>query len=176
MEMRLSKCVQLASVSGFVLTMAKDISVFFDESQFSAENWPNFWEDVLCSDPFKDMELGGGFRTSTRARPFKQINKPEVKEFWGSCRGSKEGHFYGRIHSMIPQQGIHGFQRVTMMKFYTTVTNGSHSYDPNQVWAYEGCVLPGGTVIVGRWWDLHGDPEDIDCLSGPFLWWNVAKS
>ena len=176
MGMKLFRFVQVISTSKVVLTVAKDITMFFDKSQFSAKNWPDGWENVLCSDPFKDTDFREGLRTSTRAKPSKQIKRPDIEEFWGSCRGSKNGHFFGRIHGMIPQQGIHGFQRITMMKFYTTVINGSHVYDPTQVWAYEGCVLPGGRIMVGRWWDARGDPADIDCLSGPFLWWNVTNS
>lgn len=78
---------------------------------------------------------------------------------------------------MTPQQGIHGFQRLTMMKFYTKRDeNGEEEYDPSQVWAFEGCVLPGGRIVVGRWWDSLSDPNVFTTQSGPFLWWNVDRS
>lgn len=62
------------------------------------------------------------------------------------------------------------------MQFYTKVENGQHVYDPNQVWAYEGCVLPGGRIIVGRWWDAVAELDNPNINSGPFIWWNVDRS
>jgi len=98
----------------------------------------------------------------------KEVKKPRVKQFWGTCRG-KSGHFFGRIHAMTPQQGIHGFQRLTMIKFYTKLDeNGQEEYDPRQVWAFEGCVLPGGRIVIGRWWDSLSDPNTFTTQSGPF--------
>ena len=78
---------------------------------------------------------------------------------------------------MQPQQGIHGFQRIVMTKFYTKIdSNGFEGYDPDQVWGYEGCVLPGGSIIVGRWWDARNDGTLMSTASGPFIWWNVDRS
>jgi hypothetical protein len=78
---------------------------------------------------------------------------------------------------MQPQQGIHGFQRIVMMKYYTKIdSNGFEAYDPDQVWGYEGCVLPGGSMIVGRWWDARNDGTLMSTASGPFIWWNVDRS
>ncbi len=63
-----------------------------------------------------------------------------------------------------------------MIKFYTKRENDEEVYDPNQVWAFEGCVLPGARIVVGRWWDSLSNPNDIGTVSGPFLWWNVDRS
>jgi hypothetical protein len=102
--------------------------------------------------------------------------KPEIKQFWGSSRGAKKSHFFGRIHSMTTQQDFHGFQRMVLMKYYTQKVNGVDVYDPNQIYAYEGCIFPGGRLIVGRWWDARNDPTNITCASGPFIWWNIEGS
>ena len=59
-----------------------------------------------------------------------------------------------------------------MMQFYTT--NGE--YDPTEAWGYEGCVLPGGNIIVGRWWDANENVDSVDVYSGPFMFWNVDRS
>lgn len=62
-----------------------------------------------------------------------------------------------------------------MMKYY--VEDGHDTTDPaaalpDSIWAYEGVVLPGGKIILGRWWHpLHGDDEEM--YSGPFILWNV---
>lgn len=124
--------------------------------------WPAHWELILSGNPYKDVKNG---------------NQPEVKTLWGSCTGSKAGHFFGCLQPMPPQQGVHGFQRFTFMKFYTKLDeNKQPVYDPNQVWAYEGCVLPGGKIIIGRWFDHSRAPDDVSRSSGPFIWWNVEES
>jgi hypothetical protein len=59
-----------------------------------------------------------------------------------------------------------------MMKFYTV----HGAYDPAETWGYEGCVLPGGRIIVGRWWEANVDIDSPDLYSGPFMFWNVDRS
>ena len=39
-------------------------------------------------------------------------------------------------------------------------------------WCYEGVVLPGGKIILGRWWQPLEEGEEMRCL-GPFIFWNV---
>ena len=41
-------------------------------------------------------------------------------------------------------------------------------------WAYEGVVLPGGMIMLGRWWSPMDDTGYKRCL-GPFIFWNVDK-
>jgi hypothetical protein len=55
----------------------------------------------------------------------------------------------GWLNPLPPQGGIPGWQRITFMKHF------SQDYEhPNEdnLWAYEGVVLPGGRIILGRWW------------------------
>lgn len=61
------------------------------------------------------------------------------------------------------------------MKYYTKLEAGEYVYDPSQVYAYEGCVLPGGRIIIGRWWNARADPNDKATSAGPFIWWNVVQ-
>lgn len=42
-------------------------------------------------------------------------------------------------------------------------------------WAYEGVVLPGGKIILGRWWSPMQDLEEINCI-GPFIFWEVDEA
>ncbi|KAF8867301.1 hypothetical protein BDZ45DRAFT_577391, partial [Acephala macrosclerotiorum] len=159
----------------------QDMAFFFDDEEHSNCKWPKRWEDILRSDPFKGLNTthASSRRSSprgSRTRNESESQRPEIKQFWGSTRGAKQGHFFGRLHALVPQAGIHGYQRLTMMQFYTKVENGQHVYDPNQVWAYEGCVLPGGRIIVGRWWDAVADLDNPNINSGPFIWWNVDRS
>jgi hypothetical protein len=152
------------------------MTFFFDEGKSASFEWPEKWEQIVNSNPFLQVTSRQSKRSSPRGEKTKEAKKPQVKQFWGTCRG-KRGHFFGRIHAMTPQQGIHGFQRLTMMKFYTKRDeNGEEEYDPSQVWAFEGCVLPGGRIVVGRWWDSLSNPNVFTTQSGPFLWWNVDRS
>ena len=41
-------------------------------------------------------------------------------------------------------------------------------------WAYEGVVLPGGMIMLGRWWSPMDDTGFKRCM-GPFIFWNVDK-
>ncbi|KAF2271401.1 uncharacterized protein EI97DRAFT_283724 [Westerdykella ornata] len=83
-----------------------------------------------------------------------------------------EFHASGWINPLAPQYGIKGWQRITMMKHF----NPDYSQvDTDDLWAYEGVVLPGGRIILGRWWNASPDPNhpDYGCNSGPFIWWAV---
>lgn len=146
---------------------------FFDKDQTPSYEWPKNFETLLCGNPFEDPTQ------QRRAKRAKVVMKdtPGAKQFWGSCRGSRRGHVFGRVHALTTQQGFHGFQRLTMMKYYTELdANGFEIYDPLQAWCYEGCVLPGGRMVIGRWWTALGDPAASTTNSGPFLWWNVPRS
>ena len=57
-----------------------------------------------------------------------------------------------------------------------------HGMDLGSLWAYEGVVLPGGEIVVGRWWcTQRGGSEgggvsaegEEDVYSGPFMFWCV---
>ncbi|KAG4429859.1 hypothetical protein IFR05_014659 [Cadophora sp. M221] len=152
----------------------EDMDFFFDTANKPTSYvWPQKFEAILGSNPFEDPNQ------QRRAKREKVVmeSTPGVKQFWGSCRGSRSGHVYGRVHALTTQQGFHGFQRLTMMKYYTKQdANGHDIYDPFQAWCYEGCVLPGGRIIVGRWWSALGDPNSSATNSGPFLWWNTHRS
>ncbi|KAF7894650.1 uncharacterized protein EAF01_010100 [Botrytis porri] len=160
----------------------QDISLFFDDKIFGKQHWPKSWETTLHSDPFSNAapEPISQRRTSRRAtRSKKDFKKPKenpnpgVEYFYGSSHDSSStAHFYGAVHGIPPQHGISGFQRITIMKFFPD-QNGFH--DPGQSWGYEGCVLPGGRIIVGRWFDAQSR-SSRDVMSGPFVFWNTDKS
>lgn len=49
--------------------------------------------------------------------------------------------------------------------------NISGDYDK---WAWEGLILPGSQIMLGRWWDA--DPHGDGTYSGPFIFWRVEES
>ncbi|TGO20327.1 hypothetical protein BPAE_0309g00040 [Botrytis paeoniae] len=160
----------------------QDISLFFNDQIFGKQHWPKSWETILHSDPFSNAapEPTPQRRASRRAtrskKDFKKPKenpKPGVEYFYGSSHDSfSTAHFYGAVHGIPPQHGIPGFQRITIMKFFPD-QNGFH--DPGQSWGYEGCVLPGGRIIVGRWFDAQSH-SSRDVMSGPFVFWNTDES
>lgn len=41
-------------------------------------------------------------------------------------------------------------------------------------WCYEGVALPGGKIILGRWWSPMQDDTEMICM-GPFIFWEVDE-
>ena len=59
---------------------------------------------------------------------------------------------------------------MVMMKYFKT-DSGHIDYDA--LWAYEGIVLPGDQIIVGRWWSPEAPIQLSKIYSGPFILWNT---
>jgi hypothetical protein len=55
----------------------------------------------------------------------------------------------GWLNALPPQAGIPGWQRITFMKHFM---DDFEQPEQDNLWAYEGVVLPGGRIILGRWW------------------------
>lgn len=97
--------------------------------------------------------------------------KPHRLKFEGFGRDRDVFDCVGHLQALPPQQGIPGWQRITLMK-YALDLHGF--YDESSCWAYEGIVLPGRQIILGRWWSPLNDGGDGD-VCGPFIFWNVRK-
>jgi hypothetical protein len=76
----------------------------------------------------------------------------------------------GWINPLPPQDGIPGWKRMTMMKYFL---DKSGHFDMDALWAYEGIVLPGSQIIVGRWWSPEDTPTGHNMYCGPFILWNT---
>ena len=81
----------------------------------------------------------------------------------------EEFHMQGWLNPLPPQNGIPGWQRVTMMKYFVDKYD---SIDMEALWAYEGIMFPGGMIMMGRWW-CPTDGVGEEMYSGPFVLWNV---
>jgi hypothetical protein len=87
--------------------------------------------------------------------------------FEGIGFDEEDFHASGWLNPLPPQRGVPGWQRLTMMKYF----RDDHGLvDDSVLWAYEGVVLPGGQVIVGRWWSPEDVPEGSK-YSGPIIMW-----
>jgi hypothetical protein len=154
----------------------QDIALFFNEAQFSSAAWPRSFEQLIETNPYHNRD-DTPTRNSKRNAVSQDTTPParqyEFKSFHGSNFGPSAEtittHYYGRLHGLPPQRGIPGFQRISFLRFQ------EEDVDHEQIWGYEGCVCPGGNVIVGRWWHITPgvQVEPIDQYSGPFIFWNV---
>jgi hypothetical protein len=79
----------------------------------------------------------------------------------------------GWINQLPTQKAVPGFKRIVMMKYFVD-HNGE--VDGEALWAYEGVVLPGDQIIVGRWWSAEAPRNPAKVYSGPFLLWNTDCS
>ncbi|KAF1943214.1 hypothetical protein EJ02DRAFT_343604 [Clathrospora elynae] len=76
----------------------------------------------------------------------------------------------GWLNPLPPQAGIPGWQRITFMKHFM---EDFDQLDQDNLWAYEGVVLPGGRIILGRWWYASEQVDFNNDYNGPFIWWAI---
>ena len=120
--------------------------------------------------------------------PKKGIN---YLQFGGSGNDAEHFQCSGIVHPLPPQHGIPGWQRVTIMKYFDPIkraggpatpstSDDGYDFDDDDVtvnngcWCYEGVVLPGGMIMLGRWWSPMDDADERHCM-GPFIFWNVKE-
>jgi len=132
-------------------------------------------------------------------------------QFSGGGYDAEDFMATGWLNPLPSQNNIPGWMRWTMMKFFVNLSEGGSSsgdFDPFNVeevnynhhaidydniddealWAYEGIVLPGGQIVVGRWWCADDSDPGVglgktpapatgegECYSGPFLFWCVDE-
>ena len=68
----------------------------------------------------------------------------------------------GWLNALPDQCGIPGWQRITFMKHFA---DDLDYVDGENLWAYEGVVLPGGRIMVGRWWFASEDTDRNEVLA-----------
>ncbi|MCJ1248428.1 hypothetical protein MMC30_005646 [Trapelia coarctata] len=150
--------------------------------------WPDIFQENLLSIPTRITEQG----PCQKGKDYLQFS---------SC-DKKDPHdiVTGILHALPYQHGIPGFQRATWM-----TVPPSHRYEDEKelmedaanqiavmditgdITAYEGIVLPGAKIMVGRWWSPNDTPEEElegglngyykqeRCEIGPFILWAVDE-
>ncbi|KAF2211421.1 hypothetical protein CERZMDRAFT_98307 [Cercospora zeae-maydis SCOH1-5] len=140
-----------------------------DLTEAGEESWSPIFEDILRSLAKPQLKV------RTRAQKASALPQENLKSrsFRFGGRGEDQEERFladGWFNSLPPQMGVSGWQRMTMMKYFTD--DETNEIDYEALWAYEGVVLPGGQIIIGRWWSptniIDGDP-----YSGPFILWCV---
>jgi hypothetical protein len=141
-------------------TSSQNITLDFESA--CAKDWTQAFEDILHGEP-----------TGKHYNPETQDMEMPKSIYFNSPRSiDEEFAWVGRIHSIPPQAGIPGWQRLVMVKFDADLD------DPgiDDLWAYEGVVLPGSHMILGRWWFPGDDPlADGGSYCGPFIFWQGQR-
>lgn len=103
------------------------------------------------------------------------MSMSNVHSLHGHMLTSFDREFYatGYTYPLPKQLGVPGWQRIVMMKYFL---DDDGSYEDEALWAYEGVVLPGGQLIVGRWWAPDDNVPQEKLYSGPFIFWNIDSS
>ena len=136
-----------------------------------AKTWDPAFEGILRS-LAKPPEKRRTRQSSKASSPAMETSKSRSFRFGGGGLDAQADFLAdGWLNQLPPQQEVPGWQRMTMMKYYTDEYN--NQIDWASLWAYEGVVLPGGQVIIGRWWSPNDVMEDDESYSGPFILWCV---
>ena len=140
---------------------------FVDEGELP---WSAFFEDhlqSLCGAPPPTRPLKTQGRSQTQ-----DMNAPQNLQFLGKGKNCDDKfQALGWVNGLPAQEGIPGWQRITLMKYFGG--NGVE-WDDDNLWAYEGVVLPGSRMILGRWWFASGEAVNFEvsgCGSGRGVVW-----
>ncbi|KAI8936507.1 hypothetical protein NX059_006912 [Plenodomus lindquistii] len=131
--------------------------------------WPQIFEDRLHS-----LELehtADGARPQGKAKPKPRNRNGENIQFIGTGEDLEDDfNAMGWLNPLPPQMGIPGWQRITFMKHFM---EDFDEVEQDNLWAYEGVVLPGDRIILGRWWYASDQVNFNRDYNGPFILWAV---
>jgi hypothetical protein len=148
--------------------------------------WPKIFENRLHSLRNKATPQ---LKTQGRSKSKYSDSGPENLQFTGAGIDLDDDfNAIGWLNPLPAQHGIPGWQRITFMKHFM---DDFDQLEQDNLWAYEGVVLPGGRIILGRWW-YASDEVDFnvsgECrlketctniwqndYNGPFILWAVDE-
>ncbi|KKY19041.1 hypothetical protein UCDDS831_g05673 [Diplodia seriata] len=140
---------------------------FPDSTNF---NWPAVFEHHLRSTTSDDHPP----RTRAQRRSGEVIQFQRFNQrFQAVGYDDEDFNAAGWLNELPNQHGIAGWKRMTMMKYFE---DGNGGWDNNALWAYEGVVLPGGRLMLGRWWSPENPVPNREVYTGPFIFWNTDAS
>ncbi|CAO2650395.1 Nn.00g016870.m01.CDS01 [Neocucurbitaria sp. VM-36] len=135
--------------------------------------WPAVFEERLRSLRYTSTTQPP-IKTQGRSRAkIGTIDDPVLKNVQFVGRGEDlddDFNAIGWLNSLPPQAGIPGWQRITFMKHFM---DDFDQVDQDNLWAYEGVVLPGGRIILGRWWYASEQVNFNIDYNGPFILWAI---
>lgn len=122
--------------------------------------WPKLFEERLKSLRGSDeSDLPSKTQGRNKGKNSSDINL----QFTGTGMDLEDDfHAIGWLNALPDQCGIPGWKRITFMKHFAEDLD---DVDSDNLWAYEGVVLPGGRIIVGRWW-FASETVDFNVSAG----------
>lgn len=115
--------------------------------------WPDYFEQHLRAAPqVSEDEKPGAFQ-------FEAAGAYSQEAFRRTENEPYDFRFSGWMKPLKPQpkeMEIPGWHKVSFMKYCKT----NDSAEVFNMWAYEGVLLPGGKIMLGRWWCPDGYPDD----------------
>ncbi|OJD37688.1 uncharacterized protein BKCO1_60004 [Diplodia corticola] len=137
---------------------------FPDSTNF---HWPDVFEHHLKSITSNDQPP----RTRAQRRSGEDFQFQRFNQrFQAVGYDDEDFDAAGWLNELPNQHGISGWKRMTMMKYFE---DGNGGWDSNALWAYEGVVLPGGRIMLGRWWSPESPVPNREVYTGPFIFWNT---
>ncbi|KAH3918232.1 hypothetical protein HBI56_143460 [Parastagonospora nodorum] len=127
--------------------------------------WPNIFEKRLHS-------LRNTVEPQGRAKPKGEPGSENVQFTGTGVDLEDDFNAIGWLNPLPPQHGIPGWQRITFMKHFM---DDFDQVEQDNLWAYEGVVLPGGRIILGRWWYASENVDFNNDYNGPFILWAVDE-
>ncbi|KAK8250648.1 hypothetical protein HDK77DRAFT_506945 [Phyllosticta capitalensis] len=153
-------------------------SLVIDFDSLPEFEWPELFEQILKSQTLPPPAHSHAQHRSTAGQDEdSRCDNEGLKSYQFQAYGYDDEDFLatGWINQLPAQRGIPGWQRISMIKYFRDDSNDG-GFDANALWAYEGIVLPGGQIILGRWWSPDDDIRDHEKYTGPFIFWNVDAS
>ncbi|RYN35811.1 hypothetical protein AA0113_g1302 [Alternaria arborescens] len=163
-QVYIDKNVDEGKIQSLELVFAED-SVLPDGRRLP---WPSVFEDRLRSLTNDTGKQG----ITTQGRSLARSTASSI-QFEGKGEDLDDEYMaLGWLNILPPQGGIPGWQRITFMKHFTQDYN---NLNEDNLWAYEGVVLPGGRIILGRWWFASEQGHRNLEYNGPFILWAVDE-
>jgi hypothetical protein len=137
-------------------------SLKLDFVQGAQLEWPPLFEARLHSQRNSPPPL----TTQGRSKPVTDTAQKDIQFTGTGTDLDDEFNAVGWLNALPDQHGIPGWQRITFMKHFM---EDFDQVEQDNLWAYEGVVLPGGRIILGRWWyasehvDLNVSGEHVRC-------------
>ncbi|KAL5120293.1 hypothetical protein ACEQ8H_001851 [Pleosporales sp. CAS-2024a] len=104
--------------------------------------WPDIFEKRLHS-------LRNTVEPQSRTKPKGEPDSENLQFKGTGVDLDDDFNAIGWLNPLPVQHGIPGWQRITFMKHFM---DDFDQDEQDNLWAYEGVVLPGGRIILGRWW------------------------
>ncbi|KAI4164728.1 MAG: hypothetical protein LQ342_001703 [Letrouitia transgressa] len=118
----------------------------------------------------------------SRLLQYQSHHGQKFQQFFGAVQYSFDETFVQTsiVHRLSPIHGIPGWKRITIVPLSIKARQGSIAEgvdlrslaNEDIIQIMQGVVLPGGKIILGRWWQHESDLKDA-ARSGPFILWNV---